>query len=126
LVVKYHGKEHTEGEPDFCEILAKSIKERRAAIKSAGKKHKAVSISTKIGEDVAHAVEIAIQHVDKEEIKESPKEFIAKFDRLEKAGNEFIKAFRAILGSDYHAKDINEPMEQISQLVDTIKNRYKK
>jgi hypothetical protein len=126
LVIKYHDKEYVEGEADFCEILVKSMKEKKAAIKKAAKKHKSVSISTKIGEGIVHQIEQAINHVDKEEIKDNPKEFIAKFDRLEKAGMEFIKAFRAILGSDYNAKDIQEPMEQISELVETIKKRYKK
>lgn len=126
MTVKYGDKEYTEDDSDFCEVLIKSMKERKARMKKAAKKHKTVSISSKIGANVASAVEKAIESVNKNDIKDKPKVFIAKFERLEDSARKFLNDFKAILGSDYDSADIKADLENITKSVEKIKSNYNK
>lgn len=126
LTVKYHDKEYTEDDKEFCDILIKSMKERKEKMKKAAKRHKTVSISMAIGSKIADAVEKAIDNVDKNELKSKPKLFIAKFEKIEKTANEFINSFKSILGEDYDSEDIKTDLKSISDLIDKIKSKYLK
>ncbi len=124
--IVHEGKTYTEKDKKFCEILLDQFAKRRLAQKVANKKHKTTSVSSKIGRDVALAMSAVIDNVPMEKIKKNPKEFFNKVKNVEKAGNDFIQALRAILGSDYDREDIKAELAPIKELVDKIKSRLDK
>lgn len=124
--VVHDGKTYTEKDKEFCQILLKKFAERRAQMEKANKKHKTVSVSSKISRGVAHAIEVAIDNVSDKKIKASPTAFINKIEKLEEAGITFLNACKSILGDDFNKADIKAEFAAITEMVDKIKSKYKK
>jgi hypothetical protein len=111
------------GEPD-CDELLKRWTERRAKAKTSNKKRKTKPVFRKIASDVVDSVEKAIKNVPKAEIKEKPKQFLKKFDTLKASAEQFLKAFRSILGDDYKTSDAEKELKDIEVLIKGIQKRF--
>jgi len=111
------------GEPD-CDELLKRWTERRAKAKTSNKKRKTKPVFRKIASDVVDSVEKAIKNVPKAEIKEKPKQILKKFDTLRASAEQFLKAFRSVLGDDYKTSDSEKELKDLEVLIKGIQKRY--
>lgn len=111
------------GEPD-CDELLKRWTERRAKAKTSNKKRKTKPVFRKIASDVVDSVEKAIKNVPKAELKEKPKQILKKFDTLRASAEQFLKAFRSVLGDDYKTSDSEKELKDLEVLIKGIQKRY--
>jgi len=111
------------GEPD-CDELLKRWTERRAKAKTSNKKRKTKPVFRKIASDVVDSVEKAIKNVPKAEIKEKPKQILKKFDTLRASAEQFLKAFRSVLGDDYKTSDADKELKDLEVLIKGIQKKY--
>ncbi len=111
------------GEPD-CDELLKRWNERRAKAKTSNKKRKTKPVFRKIASDVVDSVEKAIKNVPKTELKEKPKQILKKFDTLRASAEQFLKAFRGVLGDDYKTSDAEKELKDLEVLIKGIQKKY--
>ena len=111
------------GEPD-CDELLKRWTERRAKAKTSNKKRKTKPVFRKIASDVVDSVEKAIKNVPKTELKEKPKQILKKFDTLRASAEQFLKAFRGVLGDDYKTSDAEKELKDLEVLIKGIQKKY--
>ena len=114
-----------EGEPD-CDTLLKQFRERRRKAKATQRKRKTTPVFRKIASDVIDAVEKAIKNVPAKQIKESPKETIRKFGNLKKSAEQFLKAFKELLGKEYQVSESQKEIAELKMLIDKLINKYSK
>lgn len=114
-----------EGEPD-CDTLLKQFRERRRKAKATQRKRKTTPVFRKIASDVIDAVEKAIKNVPAKQIKESPKETIRKFGNLKKSAEQFLKAFKELLGKEYQVSEGQKEIAELKMLIDKLINKYSK
>jgi len=108
-----------------CDELAKKWEERKAAAKKANKAHKTVSISERIGTDIAHAVKKIVDNVPVADIKAAPTKYIEKFKKVETTTKEFLDSLKSLLGDDFDRKELLEPFEQIiGKFIANVKKKY--
>jgi len=109
---------------DCKEVLQEWNKSRKKA-KSSSKKSRSRSTSTKVSANVVHAIETAIESVPAIEISENPTREINKFKRLVQSGEEFLKAFKAVLGDEYNTIDIKKEFDDVDKLIKSLIKKYK-
>lgn len=114
-----------KGEPD-CDTLLKQFRARRRKAKEVQAKRKTTPVFRKIASDVVDAVEKAIKNVPAKTIKESPKETIKKFGMLKKSAEQFLSAFRGILGKEYARSEAEKELSELKSLIDKLIKKYKK
>ena len=108
-----------------CEELAEKWEARKAAAKKANKAHKTVSISEKIGTDIAHAVKKIVDNVAAADIKAAPEKYIEKFKKVETTTKEFLDSLKSLLGDEFDRKELLEPFEQIiGKFIENVKKKY--
>jgi len=107
-----------------CDELLKRFNDRREAAKKAQRKAKTTPVFTKISSDVVDAVEKAINNVDASDIKDAPKATINKFEALKTAAENFLKAFKSVLGEDYKAKDSEKEIKELEDLISKLGSKY--
>jgi hypothetical protein len=112
-------------EPD-CDTLLKQFRARRRKAKEVQAKRKTTPVFRKIASDVVDAVEKAIKNVPAKTIKESPKETIKKFGLLKKSAEQFLSAFRGILGKEYARSEAEKELNELKTLIDKLIKKYKK
>lgn len=115
-----------EDDPKFCEIIIDKWKARKEAIKKAAGKRKTKSVIQRAAADVADAVSKGIRNFKVDEIKKDPKKAIAKMEKLEKAGKEFIDAYKDIIGEKITQKEIKEEFEGLDKAIKQISEKYLK
>jgi hypothetical protein len=111
------------GEPD-CDTLLKQFRARRRKSKEAQKKRKTTPIFRKISVDVVDAVEKAIKNVPAQQIKESPKETIRKFGVLKKLAQDFLNAFKDVLGKEFDKSEAKKELDELTILIDKLNKKY--
>lgn len=111
------------GEPD-CDTLLKQFRARRRKSKEAQKKRKTTPIFRKISVDVVDAVEKAIKNVPAQQIKESPKETIRKFGVLKKLAQDFLNAFKDVLGKEFNKSEAKKELDELTILIDKLNKKY--
>lgn len=115
-----------DNEPS-CDKLLEAWVARRASAKKAAKKHKTVSVSERIGTDVAHVVGKIIDNIPKADIKDSPKAYITKFEKIETATKAFLDSLKSLLGEDFDRKELIDPFEKtIGEFIKNVKEKYVK
>jgi len=112
-------------EPD-CDTLLSQFRARRKKAKESQAKRKTTPVFRKIASDVVDAVEKAIKNVPAKTIKESPKETIKKFGMLKKSAEQFLSAFRTILGKEYARSEADKELNELKSLIDKLVKKYKK
>lgn len=115
-----------EDDPKFCEIIIDKWKARKEAIKKAAGTRKTKSVIQRAAADVADAVSKGIRNFKVDEIKKDPKKAIAKMEKLEKAGKEFIDAYKDIIGEKITQKEIKEEFEGLDKAIKQISDKYLK
>lgn len=116
-------KEDNAEDPDCDELISK-FHQAKANRKKNAKKSAKISVSEKIGNDLADAVNKAIKNTPAEEIKDKPKVYIAKYERLEKVLEDAGKAFKAVLGEDFDKEDLFKPLhDAIAKIIADIKKK---
>lgn len=115
-----------EDDPKFCEIIIDKWKARKEAIKKAAGKRKTKSVIQRAAADVADAVSKGIRNFKVDEIKKDPKAAIKKMEKLEKAGKEFIDAYKDIIGEKITQKEIKEEFEGLDKAIKQISDKYLK
>jgi hypothetical protein len=111
------------GEPD-CDTLLKQFRARRRKSKEAQKQRKTTPIFRKISVDVVDAVEKAIKNVPAQQIKESPKETIRKFGVLKKLAQDFLNAFKDVLGKEFNKSEAKKELDELTILIDKLNKKY--
>lgn len=111
-------------EPD-CDTLLLQFRARRKKAKESQAKRKTTPVFRKIASDVVDAVEKAIKNVPAKTIKESPKETIKKFGMLKKSAEQFLSAFRTILGKEYARSEADKELNELKSLIDKLVKKYK-
>lgn len=119
-------KKITEDDPKFCEVIIDQWKARREAIKKAAGKRKTKSVIQRAASDVADAVSKGVRNFKIDEIKKDPKKAIAKMERLEKAGKEFIESYKDILGEKITQAEIKQEFEGLDKVIKQISDKYLK
>jgi len=114
-----------EGEPD-CDTLLTQFRERRRKAKTAQRKRKTTPVFRKISSDVIDAVEKALKNVPAKQFKESPRETIRKFGNLKKSAEQFLKAFKELLGKEYQVTESQKEIGELKMLIDKLINKYSK
>ncbi len=125
-VPKHTAKKAGDDKEPGCDELLKRYEERRAASKASQKKAKTTSVFTKIAGDVADAVSKAIKNTSAEDIKDAPKATINKFDTLKTAAENFLKAFKSVLGEDYKASESDPEIKELETLIGKLETKYLK
>lgn len=115
-----------EDDPKFCEIIIDRWQKRKEAIKKADGKRKTKSVIQRAAADVADAVSKGIRNFKVDEIKKDPKAAINKMEKLEKAGKEFLGAYKDILGEKISQKEIKEEFEGLDKAIKQISDKYLK
>ena len=123
---KVTAKRDGDAEEPGCDELLKRFNDRREAAKKSQRKAKTTPVFTKISSDVVDAVEKAINNVDANDIKGDPKINIAKFEVLKTAAENFLKAFKSVLGDDYSTKDSEKEIKELEDLISKLENKYLK
>lgn len=126
--VELNGKVYTEKDKEFCQVLVKKFQERRVQMAKANRKHKTVSVSSKISKDVAHSIHVAIDEISASKISANPKQFISLVERAEKASVEYLATLEAIIkfdGGRLNKADIKAEMEAIHEMVQKVKDKLK-
>jgi DNA repair exonuclease SbcCD ATPase subunit len=108
-----------------CKEVLQEWNKRRKKAKSSSKKSRSRSTSTKVSANVVHAIETAIESVPAIEISENPTREINKFKRLVQSGEEFLKAFKAVLGDEYNTIDIKKEFDDVDKLIKSLIKKYK-
>lgn len=108
----------------WCQALLKDWRKRRTKAKVSKRKTK--SIMESIAGSIQSVTKKAIKNVGSEKIKENPKITIDKFKELEKAMSNFLRAFKSVLGEDYEAKEIQEAIKPVEELIQQIREKYVK
>ncbi len=117
----------SKGEPEVsCDELMDAYNKRKKSHDKAAKQYATTSVSEKIGNNLASAVSKAISNIDNDDIKKSPKKYIAKFELIEKETKAFISKLKPILGEDFDKEDILSPLEEvITKHIENLKKKYK-
>lgn len=112
-------------EEPSCEDLLDKYNAAKANRAKSAKKSAKVSVSEKVGDSIASAVSKAIHNIPLSDIKEKPKQYIAKFERAEHYVTEFSKGLKTILGDDFDKDEIMKPFEEIvGKFIAEIKKKY--
>lgn len=124
--IVFEGKKIFEDDVNFCSSMVKAWRQRKEEQKKAAGKRKTKPVTQRVAANVASAVSKGIETVSAKEIKENPKQAIAKMERLEKAGKEFLDAFKDILGEKITQKEIKEEFEGLDRTIKEISKKYLK
>jgi hypothetical protein len=109
-----------------CDELRQKWEERKANAAKSEKKTKTKPIFERVVANVATATKQAIENVSAEDIKSDPKKYFAKFDRAEKAGEEFIASLKDLFGEDYDKSEVAAGMKTVIDVIKEKKEKYGK
>ena len=111
-------------EAEFCEALRKAYLKRRKVYKTKGKKTKPAfsTITSKVGD----ALEMAAKIIPQSKIKKNPKEFLAKFMRLERSAQRFLEDFKSILGNEFKKGDISKEFGEVENTIKKLISKIQK
>jgi hypothetical protein len=130
LSVVYNGKTYYDSDPEFCNILIKQLEDRRNKRKAS--KPKRVSISSKVGDDIASSVVTAIKGAYKDkkedilENKTTANKFLKTISRIEFAAQKFISEMKSILEDNFKQKDFDKEFKEVEEVIKKIKDTIKK
>jgi len=124
--MKYKTEPKSDGGVPDCDELLKRWRERRQKAKDMGKKRKTKPVFTKISEGVVSAVEKAIKNVPKADIKAQPVRTVKKFEVLRDAADQFLKAFKSVLGEDYVKTEAEKELSDLEGLISSLQEKYVK
>lgn len=122
----FEGKKIFEDDAEYCSKLVQAWRQRKEAQKKAAGKRKTKPVTQRVAANIASAVSKGIETISAKEIKNDPKKAIAKMERLEKAGKEFLDAFKDILGEKITQKEIKEEFEGLDRTINEISKKYLK
>jgi|SRR3972149_1890938 len=122
----FEGKKIFEDDADYCSKLVVAWRERKEAIKKAAGKRKTKPVTQRVAANIASAVSKGIESISNTEIKKNPKSAISKMERLEKAGKEFLAAYKDILGKTITQKEIAEEFEGLDRTIKEISKKFLK
>ncbi len=109
-----------------CKELLDLYDKRKASHDKSQNKHKTDSVSDKIGNNIASAISKAMDNVSAEEIKKSPRKYIAKFKEIKKELRAFITKLKPLLGEDFDMDELISPLESvISEHIQNIEKKSK-
>jgi hypothetical protein len=123
---KYKTEPKADGSVPDCDELLKRWRERRQKAKDMGKKRRTKPVFTKISEGVVSAVEKAIKNVPKADIKAQPVRTVKKFEVLRDAADQFLKAFKSVLGEDYVKTEAEKELADLEGLISSLQEKYVK
>jgi len=123
---KYKTEPKSDGSVPDCDELLKRWRERRQKAKDMGKKRRTKPVFTKISEGVVSAVEKAIKNVPKADIKAQPVRTVKKFEVLRDAADQFLKAFKSVLGEDYVKTEAEKELADLEGLISSLQEKYVK
>jgi hypothetical protein len=121
---KYKTEPKSDGSVPDCDELLKRWRERRQKAKDMGKKRRTKPVFTKISEGVVSAVEKAIKNVPKADIKAQPVRTVKKFEVLRDAADQFLKAFKSVLGEDYVKTEAEKELADLEGLISSLQEKY--
>ena len=120
-------KKKSDVEHPTCEELEKKWNERREKAKKAAKKHKTISVSEQIGNNIASAVGKVIDDIAAKDIEKNPTKYIDAFEEVEDAFKTAMGKLKPLLGDDFDAKALTDPFEEIlGKFIEQIKTKYAK
>lgn len=120
---KYKGKSIKELSELECTELLAEIKARREKATKSSEKSKSKPVIEKVAANVAKAVKQAVENVPAKDIDKTE---IAKFKRIEKAAEAFVKEMKSILGSDWDKEAVQDEFAQITKLIESLRKKYAK
>lgn len=120
---KYKGKSIKELSELECTELLAEIKARREKATKSSEKSKSKPVVEKVAANVATAVKQVIENVPAKDIDKTE---IAKFKRIEKAAEAFVKEMKSILGSDWDKEAVQDEFAQITKLIEQLRKKYAK
>jgi hypothetical protein len=124
---KAPAKKKPDTEHPTCEELEKKWNERREKAKKAAKKHKTVSVSEQIGNNIASAVGKVIDDIAAKDIEKNPTKYINAFEEVEDSFKTAMGKLKPLLGDDFDAKELIQPFEEIlGKFITEIKAKYVK
>ena len=110
-----------------CEELEEKWNARRIAAKKAAKKHKTVSVSEQIGNNIASAVGKVIDDIAVKDIEKNPTKYINAFEKVEESFKKAMGELKPLLGDDFDEKELIQPFEEIlGKFIAEIKAKYGK
>jgi hypothetical protein len=122
------GKELNTDSKEFCDYLTDEfIKRREEAKKNKGKRKKTKSVMAQVTEKIEKGIEKAIKTGitnQKPSLKNNPKVFIGKVQKLETATKNFLQQLKDVLGNDYEAKEVSDTTKAINDLIEQLKKKY--
>lgn len=127
-VMTYKGKEVDQDTIDFCEGLIGQWRGRRASAKKAkasGERKRTTPVIVKVSQGIIGAAKTAMNAIPDSKIKADPKGTVKKFERLEKAADEFAAAFKEILGKKYKKETVDKELKFFETMIEQIKRKYK-
>lgn len=122
--VEVDGVEYKKGSKELCEKLESRLLENRSKAKKAAKKVHPKTQSQKIGSAIADAAEKAVKAIPVATIKKDPKAAAVKFNRIEKAGNEFINAIYDILRTTMNKSEAKKEFEKFDKVIKHIMSKF--
>jgi len=122
---KAPAKKKADAEHPTCEELEEKWNKRREQAKKAAKKHKTVSVSEQIGNNIASAVGKVIDDIAAKNIEKNPTKYIDALEKIEGKAKEFLSSLSGILGDDFDSKIILAPLEEIvGNFIKNTKEKY--
>jgi hypothetical protein len=116
-----------ELDEDNCDLgseLRRAYETRKKT--SDATKKRTVPITKKIAGKIADTVKAAIKNVEAADIKEAPKQYEAKFNKLIKSAEQFAEDFDAVLGDDFKDNQIASEFKEVKKLMTDLIAKYKK
>lgn len=124
---KAPAKKKPAAEHPTCEELEKKWNERREKAKKAAKKHKTISVSEQIGNNIASAVGKVIDDIAAKDIEKNPSKYIKAFEKVEASFKSAMGELEPLLGDDFDEKELIQPFEEIlGKFITEIKAKYGK
>jgi hypothetical protein len=128
--VVVNGKEMNTDSKEFCDYLtAEFIKRKEQAKSKKGTRKKTKSVMAQVSDKIEQGVQKAIKTgiaKQKPTLKKNPLVFIGKVQKLETATKNFLQQLKAVLGSDYEAKEVTDTTNAIHKLIEDLKKKYNK
>jgi len=120
----FEGKKIYEDDVNYCENLIKAYEKRKTDRKKSAGKRKTKPVTQRVAANVASAVMKGIKTIPTKDIAKNPAAEIKKMERLEKAGKEFLSAYKDILGDTVTQKEIKEEFDGLDTIIENIKKKF--
>ena len=119
----YKGEKVSQETVTYCLGLVEEWRKKRAA-KADRTPAKKETPSEVVGKKVVAAVKEAVETIPDKIVIEQPKKVVTKIERLADAAEEFLAAFKEVLGDKFDKAKIEKEMKPIYILIEDIKEKY--